>query len=138
MSVREIEESGKLQLDFDKIVGIGRAGHPVVPAVIQDADSGEVLLVAYVDREALHLSLAEKRAVFYSTSRGEIWRKGDTSGDTLALREIRVNCEQNSLLYLVTKSGSGSCHTRDKDGKTRGSCYYRRVKDKELLEFLRS
>lgn len=133
--MHEVEESQRLQLDFEKLADVGRKGFSVLPVVVQDFQSLQVLLVAYVNREALRLSLEEKRAVFFSTSRGEIWRKGNTSGDFLDLVEIRVNCEQNSLLYLVRKTGDGSCHTRDAEGKTRGSCYYRRVNSTDQLEF---
>lgn len=134
MTPGEIEESRKLLLDFKKLKSVAMGGEDVLPAVIQDAASKEVLLIAYVNAEALRLSLAEKRAVFYSTSRGQIWRKGETSGDELALREIRVNCEQNSLLFLVTRKG-GACHTKDASGNTRQSCYYRRVLNESDLDF---
>ncbi len=135
-AANEIEESLNLKLDFNKLGDIGRKGYHVLPVVVQDFTTLEVLLVAYVNAEALRLSLAEKRAVFFSTSRGEIWRKGDTSGDMLSLKEVRVNCEQNSLLFLVLKKKSGSCHTKDKNGETRSNCYYRRLNSPELLEFL--
>ena len=134
-SPHEIEESRIMRLDFEKLTDIGRKGFSVLPVVVQDVQNLQVLLIAYVNHEALRLSLQERRAVFFSTSRGEIWRKGATSGDFLDLVEIRVNCEQNSLLYLVRKSGYGSCHTRDAAGKTRSSCYYRRVHGDDLLEF---
>ncbi len=133
-----VEESDRLMLDFGKLRKIGAGTADVLPVVVQDATTLEVLLVAYVNEEALRLSIHEQRAVFYSTSRQEIWRKGDTSGDTLPLREIRVNCEQNSLLFLVDKAGHGACHTRDASGTTRSNCYYRRLKDAELLEFVKA
>lgn len=131
-----IEEGQKLKLDFQKLSAIGKAGVAVLPAVIQDAQTLEVLLIAYVNQEALTASLAEKRAIFFSTSRQELWRKGDTSGDVLDLVEIRVNCEQNSLLYLVNKriAGSGACHTKDGAGHARSNCYYRRLISGEDLE----
>ena len=62
----------------------------------------------------------------------ELWVKGATSGDTLKLVEVRVNCEQNSLLYLVRPLGQGACHTKGVDGKARPSCYYRRLNDGKL------
>lgn len=135
-SAAELEESGRLLLDFGKLRKIAAGSADVLPVAVQDAESLEVLLIAYVNAEALRLSLAEKRAVFWSTSRNEIWRKGDSSGDVLALREVRVNCEQNSLLFLVDKAGKGACHTRGTNGETRSNCYYRRLKDNELLEFV--
>ncbi|MFZ5627502.1 MAG: phosphoribosyl-AMP cyclohydrolase [Spirochaetota bacterium] len=133
-----VEESDRLMLDFGKLRKIAAGTAEVLPVVVQDATTLEVLLIAYVNAEALRLSVEEGRAIFYSTSRQEIWRKGDTSGDTLSLKEIRVNCEQNSLLFLVDKAGKGACHTRDAAGKTRSNCYYRRLRGKELLEFVRA
>ena len=64
-----------------------------------------------------------------------IWHKGATSGDTLALVDVRVNCEQNSLLYLVRREGAGACHTKDTDGVARNTCYYRSVADQNTLSF---
>lgn len=136
LSAREIEESEVVQLDFQKLSRIAASGVPVLPVVLQDAATSEVLLIAYVNEEALRLSFREKRAVLYSTSRGEIWRKGETSGDILYLEEIRVNCEQNSLLYLVRKAGHGSCHTKDASGKHRSNCYYRKALNESTLRFL--
>jgi len=132
--VNFLEESLVLSLDFQKLPRIGASGVPLLPVVVQDASTREVLLIAYVNEEALRLSLAEKRAVFYSTSRGEIWRKGDTSGDVLHLEEVRVNCEQNSLLFLVHKSHAGACHTKNAKGEHRATCYYRRVVDGSALQ----
>jgi phosphoribosyl-AMP cyclohydrolase len=133
-----VEESDRLMLDFAKLRKIAAGSVDVLPVVVQDAHTLEVLLIAYVDAQALRLSIKEKRAVFYSTSRQQIWRKGETSGDKLLLKEIRVNCEQNSLLFLVEKTGGGACHTVDASGQHRSSCYYRRIKDEHLLEFVRS
>ncbi|MBL8034342.1 MAG: phosphoribosyl-AMP cyclohydrolase [Leptospiraceae bacterium] len=137
-SAHETEESLRLNLDFSKLAQIAAAGEPVVPVAVQDFETHEVLLIAYVSREALALSLREKRAIFYSTSRREIWRKGETSGDVLELVEARVNCEQNSLLFLVKKAGKGSCHTKGPDGINRGSCYYRKINSTEVLDFVSS
>ena len=133
---QEIEESSHDFLDFEKLVQIGAAGEPVLPVAVQDAESLEMLLIAYVNREALRLSLSEGRAVFYSTSRRELWRKGETSGDMLELAEIRVNCEQNSLLFLVRKTKPGVCHTKNAAGQTRPTCYYRKMTVEGILEML--
>ena len=99
-----------------------------MPVVVQDADSHEVLVVAYANQQALDYTLAHGIATFWSTSRNELWIKGATSGDKLELVEVRVNCEQNSLLYLVRPLGEGVCHTKDADGRARHSCYYRRIR----------
>ena len=85
-----------------------------------------VLYVAYANQQALSETLRTRRAVLWSTSRNELWRKGESSGDVLDLVEVRINCEQNSLLYVVRPLG-GVCHTVDADGNTRPSCYYRRL-----------
>jgi phosphoribosyl-AMP cyclohydrolase len=124
---RELEEGAKLLLDFDKLHHVADCGQALLPVAVQDVGTKEVLLVAYVNRQALEQSLEMKVATFWSTSRNELWTKGATSGDFLDLEEIRVNCEQNSLLYLVKRRRAGACHTTDSDGVARPGCYYRRV-----------
>lgn len=127
-----LEEGDELALDFDKLRKVALTGEPVLPVAVQDVESGEVLLVAYANRTALDYTLAHGVAAFWSTSRNELWIKGATSGDTLQIVEVRVNCEQNSLLYRVRRLGQGVCHTRDAQGRTRVSCYYRRIVDGKL------
>lgn len=124
--MKELEESSRLMADFNKIKNIQEQ---VVPVVVQDVESKEVLIVAYINELALQESVKQKRAVFWSTSRHELWVKGESSGDFLLLKEIRINCEQNSFLFLVTPIGNnaGACHTVAKNGKTRKSCYYRKL-----------
>lgn len=132
MSSREIEESGEFALDFGKLEKVVGCGQALVPVAVQDVDSREVLVVAYVNREALDYALEHGVATFWSTSRNELWVKGATSGDYLDLVEVRVNCEQNSLLYVVRPRGEGACHTKGEDGKARGGCYYRRLEGGRL------
>jgi len=127
-----IEEGVELHLDFEKLLAVSKGGEPVLPVVVQHAQTLEVLILAYVNRLALTRSIELGQAVFYSTSRRELWHKGATSGDYLKLEEIRVNCEQNSLLFLVVPEKGGVCHTKDAAGDTRRSCYYRSVKDGKL------
>lgn len=122
-----LEEGDSLLLDFHKLHSVA-AGEPVVPVVVQHARTLEVLILAYANAEALRKSLEIGQAVFFSTSRSEIWHKGATSGDFLTLIDVRVNCEQNSLLYLVEPVRQGSCHTKDRNGQSRPTCYYRSVK----------
>ena len=122
-----LEEGKELALDFGKLQAIGRGEAAVIPVAVQDADSKEVLIVAYANQEALSYTLTHGVAAFWSTSRNELWVKGATSGDTLELVEARVNCEQNSLLYLVRPLGAGACHTKDAEGIARAGCYYRRI-----------
>jgi phosphoribosyl-AMP cyclohydrolase len=130
--MKALEEGKELQLDFTKLQKVAKGGLPVLPVVVQDADTREVLVVAYSNQEALEHSLKTGLATFWSTSRNELWIKGATSGDTLQIVDIRVNCEQNSLLYLVRMVGGGVCHTKDASGHTRKTCYYRSLKDGKL------
>ncbi len=92
----------------------------LVPAVAQDAESGEVLMLAYVNREALELTHETGRAHYYSRSREELWEKGATSGHTQEIEEIRVDCDADTLLYVVHQEG-GACHTGYR------SCFHRTV-----------
>jgi phosphoribosyl-AMP cyclohydrolase len=82
----------------------------LLPAVAQDAGSGEVLMVAYVNREALEATRETGYAHYYSRSRDELWKKGATSGHTQAVETVRVDCDGDALLYVVDQAG-GACHT---------------------------
>ena len=119
LSHEELEEGAVFALDFDKLAKVAACGQALVPVAVQDADSLEVLIVAYANREALECAVEHGVAAFWSTSRNELWVKGATSGDFLDLIEIRVNCEQNSLLYLVRPRGEGACHTKKKGERDR-------------------
>jgi phosphoribosyl-AMP cyclohydrolase len=131
-----LEEGTALTLDWDKLGKIGVRNQRVVPVVLQHADTGEVLYLAYANELALRETLAKRQAVLWSTSRDELWHKGAGSGDWLDLVEVRVNCEQNSLLYRVRPRTGGVCHTKDPDGKARQRCYYRRLTSERDLEFV--
>jgi phosphoribosyl-AMP cyclohydrolase len=134
-TTKRLEEGSELQLDYDKLHKVAHSGARVLPVAVQDAQTGEVLILAYANEEAVQHTLTHGVATFWSTSRNELWIKGATSGDVLQIVEVRVNCEQNSLLYRVKPLGQGACHTKDTVGKARTSCYYRRIRD-EQLEFL--
>ena len=136
LSHQDLEEGRELHLDFDKLAKVAQTGVAVLPVVVQDAHTGEVLIVAYANRQALDYTLEQGVAAFWSTSRNELWVKGATSGDSLRLVEVLVNCEQNSLLYLVEPLGKGACHTKDAAGNTRTSCYYRRIDADGKLELI--
>jgi phosphoribosyl-AMP cyclohydrolase len=125
--MNQLEEGTKLALDFSKLQKIAETQQAILPVVLQHADTREVLFIGYANELALQETIKTKQAVLWSTSRNELWRKGETSGDTLDLVEIRVNCEQNSLLYRVRPRQGGVCHTKDASGKTREMCYYRRL-----------
>ncbi len=132
----EIEEGLVERLDFDKLGKVAACGQALLPVVVQHADTQEVLVVAYANREALTRTLKDRVAVFWSSSRNELWIKGATSGDYLDLVDVRVNCEQNSLLYVVRPRGVGGCHTKGADGKNRMSCYYRRIVGDGILDWV--
>ena len=124
---QEREYGTTLALDFSKLVKVAATKQDLLPVVVQDADTKEVLILAYANQAALDYTLQHREAAFWSSSRNELWVKGATSGDTLALVDVLVNCEQNSLLYLVRPQGQGACHVKGPDGKARKSCYYRRI-----------
>ena len=136
MSNYELEEGNTLNLDFKKLQKIAECGADVLPAVAQNAETGEVLILGYVNELALKTAQETGMATFWSTSRNELWVKGKTSGDFLKLVEIRVNCEQNSLLYRVIPQGKGACHTKDEQGIAREGCYYRKISDTNSLKFV--
>ena len=92
----------------------------LVPVVTQDAKSKQVLMMAWMNAETLRMTLAEGRMVYYSRSRQEVWRKGDTSGDRQFVREGFYDCDNDTLLFLVEQEGNGACHT----GAV--SCFYRK------------
>ena len=120
-----LEEGAAVALDFNKLATID-SGNQVLPCAVQNVDTNEVILVAYVNQQALDKAIETKSAVFWSTSRNELWEKGKTSGETFELLEVRVNCEQNSLVYLVRPRAGGICHTKNAAGEPR-NCYYRRL-----------
>mgnify|MGYP003307081818 CR=1 FL=1 len=135
MEHHEIEEGNQLNLDFTKLKKVASCDQDLVPAVAQDVESGEVLIVGYANELALQTTLKENMATFWSTSRNELWIKGKTSGDYLEIVEVRVNCEQNSVLYRVRPKGQGACHTKNKDGIARSGCYYRIIEKEGSLRF---
>lgn len=92
----------------------------LVPAIAQDADSGQVLMLAWMNRAALTETLASGRAVYWSRSRRTLWRKGETSGHSQQVREVRLDCDGDAVLLRVTQAGGIACHTG------RSSCFFRR------------
>ncbi|MCY3782805.1 MAG: phosphoribosyl-AMP cyclohydrolase [Chloroflexi bacterium] len=123
-STEELEECCDIALDFERF--FSASGQGVLPVVAQDVDSHDVLVLAHVNKAALDHTLREGVAAFWSLSRDRLWVKGETSGNQLDIVDVRVNCEQNSLLYLVRLRKGGVCHTLE-DGAARHSCYYRRI-----------
>jgi phosphoribosyl-AMP cyclohydrolase/phosphoribosyl-ATP pyrophosphohydrolase/phosphoribosyl-AMP cyclohydrolase len=91
----------------------------LVPAIVQEEGTGQVLMMAWMNAETLRMSLAEGRTVFWSRSRQEVWRKGDTSGDRQFVRSAAYDCDGDTLLFVVEQEGKGACHTGEH------SCFYR-------------
>lgn len=102
----------------------------LVPAIAQDAATGEVLMLAWMNAESLSQTLRTRRVVYWSRSRGELWRKGDTSGNIQELVELRVDCDRDCVLMKVHQTGP-ACHTN------RRSCFYTAIRDGEEVERMR-
>lgn len=98
------------------------SSHGLIPVIAQDAETGEVRMVAWADQTAVAKTLETKKAHFFSRSRGELWLKGETSGNTLAVQSVWVDCDGDTLLYLVDPAGP-SCHTGAE------TCFFRRLDD---------
>lgn len=107
--------------DFIDQVAWNEAG--LAPAIAQDADSGRILMVAWMDREALALTARTQRAVYWSRSRRKLWRKGEDSGHHQDVLDIRLDCDGDVILLKVRQQGGIACHTG------RESCFFRTLKD---------
>jgi len=101
-------------IDFDKAGGL-------VPAIAQDEDTGQVLMLAWMNREAFEETLRTGRACYYSRSRGRLWRKGEESGNVQEVREIFIDCDADTILLKVHQVGGAACH------EGYASCFFRRV-----------
>lgn len=97
----------------------------LVPAIAQDAESGRILMMAWMNRESLQLTAEEGRAVYWSRSRQQLWRKGESSGHVQQVREIRLDCDEDVIVLQVEQLGGMACHTG------RESCFYRVLRDGE-------
>ena len=114
-SVYEIEEGSKLLPRFDL--------HDALPCITMDADSGEVLMLGYMNREALDLTIKTRKATYWSRSRKKLWVKGEQSGLTQHVEEIMIDDDQDCVLLKVKVTGGASCHVGYR------SCFYRRIQD---------
>lgn len=112
--MKPLDPNDQPAVDFEK-------GNGLVPAIAQDVRTGKVLMMAYMNREALETTLKEGRACYWSRSRKELWRKGATSGDVQVVKDVLVDCDQDTILLLVDQLGKGACHTR------KWSCFFRRI-----------
>ena len=98
----------------------------LLPAIAQDFSSGEVLMLAYINQEAWEKTLATGKAHYWSRSRSKIWLKGETSGHVQIIKEILVDCDEDTVVFKVDQLGGAACH------KGYGSCFFRRVDDQTL------
>ena len=103
-----------MEPDFDKSGGL-------VPAIAQDADTGQVLMLAWMNREAYEETLRTRRAVYFSRSRNKLWRKGEESGNVQEVRDVYLDCDADTILLKVRQVGGAACHEGYK------SCFFRRV-----------
>lgn len=115
---RGVVNSGKKKFNVLPKLKFNSSG--LIPAIIQDKKSKKVLMLAYMNRESLKLTLKEKRTCFYSRSRKVLWRKGETSGNIQKIKEIYYDCDSDTLLIKVEQTGP-ACHTGEK------SCFYRKI-----------
>jgi phosphoribosyl-AMP cyclohydrolase len=107
-------------LDFTKSAGL-------IPAIAQDADTGQVLMLAWMNQEAYEETVRTGRAVYYSRSRAKLWRKGEESGNVQEVREIFIDCDADTILLKVHQIGGAACH------EGYASCFFRKVDDDKLL-----
>ena len=105
-----------INLDFNKTGGL-------VPAIVQDYQTGEILMLAYMNPDAFNATLTTGKATYYSRSRQTLWVKGETSGNMQLIKEIRIDCDDDTVLLKVEQLGSAACHTGHR------SCFYKKVED---------
>ena len=105
-----------IQLDFNKTGGL-------VPAIVQDNETGEVLMLGFMNQEAFNAPLSTGKATFFSRSRQTLWVKGETSGNVQLIKEIRIDCDDDTVLIKVEQLGGAACHTGHR------SCFYKKVEN---------
>lgn len=105
--------------DFDRAGGL-------IPAIAQDAQTGEILMMAYMNEESYRETLTTGRAVYFSRSRNKLWRKGEESGNTQQIKSVYLDCDRDTILLKVDQIGDAACHTGYR------SCFYRKVTDQGL------
>ncbi len=106
-------------IDFEKTGGL-------IPAIAQDADTGEVLMLAWMNREAFEETLRTRRACYFSRSRNKLWRKGEESGNVQELRDVYIDCDADTILLKVKQVGGAACH------EGFASCFFRKVDGDQL------
>ncbi|MCL1884867.1 MAG: hypothetical protein FWF81_14070 [Defluviitaleaceae bacterium] len=127
-----IEGTSDLRINFKKLFVNGQ---DIIPVAVQNAETNEIILVAYTNETAFNETIKKRKAVFWSTSRNELWFKGEDSGNTFSIKDIFINCEQNSLVYKVIPDKGNICHV-SKNGIA-NDCFYRKINQETLkLEFI--
>ncbi|MEM9339933.1 MAG: phosphoribosyl-AMP cyclohydrolase [Bacteroidota bacterium] len=128
--VIELEEGVEFTPQFEKRGGL-------LPVAVQETGTGQLLMLASINEEALEETIKTGLATFWSTSRNQLWTKGETSGDVLRVDNILIDCDQDAFVYQVTLLGNGVCHTFDEQGKHRKACFYRELNmEKKDLRFI--
>jgi phosphoribosyl-AMP cyclohydrolase/phosphoribosyl-ATP pyrophosphohydrolase/phosphoribosyl-AMP cyclohydrolase len=112
-------EATPIDATEDQLAAVKFDEQGLVPAIVQEEGTGQVLMMAWMNAETLRMSLSEGRTVFWSRSRQEVWRKGDTSGDRQFVRSAAYDCDGDTLLFVVEQEGKGACHTGER------TCFYR-------------
>jgi phosphoribosyl-AMP cyclohydrolase len=109
-----------IKLDFKKTGGL-------IPAIVQDAATGEILMLAYMNQQAFEATLSTGKATYYSRSRQTLWVKGETSGNVQLVKEIRIDCDDDTILLKVEQLGRAACHTGHR------SCFHKKVENGSIL-----
>jgi len=112
-------ETTIIEATDEQLAGVKYNADGLVTAIAQDVASGDVLMLAWMNAESLKMTFDEGRMVYWSRSRQELWRKGDTSGDRQFVREAYYDCDADALLFKVEQEGAGACHTGER------SCFFR-------------
>ena len=109
----------KIAATPEQLAGVKYDADGLVPAIAQDVRTKDILMMAWMNADTLRMTLDEGRMVYWSRSRQEVWRKGDTSGDRQFVRSAAYDCDGDTLLFVVEQEGKGACHTGER------TCFYR-------------
>ncbi len=123
---QEKDQSNNQKLSWLEMIKWDEKG--LIPAIAQEANTGKLLMVAWMNRESLKLTVEERRAIYWSRSRKKLWRKGEESGHVQIIKEIRLDCDNDVLLLQVDQKGGIACHTG------RHNCFFKRLIDGQWQE----